>query len=86
MPLQTFVIDVPEGYNMRHSFYKVQSMSKDYVETRGRKPYIDLENIDDRDVKSKWKALNREKVQIYNKRYYDKKKAKQLEANANIEN
>jgi hypothetical protein len=64
MVLTTFVFDVPEGYKMRHSFYKVQTLNPDYVETRGRK------SKDDGD----------DKVRNYNKKYYAKKKKKILEA------
>ena len=54
MVLTTFVFDVPEGYKMRHSFYKVQTLNPDYVETRGRKPNDN----------------GNEKVKNYNKKYY----------------
>ena len=64
MVLTTFVFDVPEGYKMRHSFYKVQTLNPDYIETRGRK------SKDDGD----------DKVRNYNKKYYEKKKKKLLEA------
>ena len=64
MVMTTFVFDVPEGYKMRHSFYKVQTLNPDYVETRGRK------SKDDGD----------DKVRNYNKKYYAKKKKKILEA------
>ena len=65
MVLTTFVFDVPEGYKMRHSFYKVQTLNPDYVETRGRKPSDSEKN---------------DKVKDYNKTYYEKRKKKLLEA------
>lgn len=75
MVLRTIIIDVPEGYNVRNSIYKVKTLDPQYVETRGRKPYMDQATLEEREGRSKWQAENRDKIKISNKRYYEKKKA-----------
>jgi hypothetical protein len=75
MVLQTVIIDVPEGCGMRHSFYKVKTLDPDYVETRGRKPYTEDTNLENKSASAKWKLINRDHVKEYNRLHYKQKKA-----------
>ena len=74
MVLQTFIIDVPEGCGMRHSFYKVKTLDPNYVETRGRKPYTEDTNLENKSASAKWKLINRDHVKEYNRLHYKQKK------------
>lgn len=65
--MKTIIFKVPDGYNIRHSFYKLKSLDDDYVETRGRpNNYLNPEE----DEQATLKEIKR----AYNKKYYDKKK------------
>ena len=60
---------------MRHSFYRLKTLEVDYVEVRGRKPYADDTNLENKSKAQLWKINHRDHVREYNKRHYEERKA-----------
>ena len=84
MVIQTISIDVPEGFKLKYSVYKVKSLDVNFIENRGRNrrmdetaPYLKPNQI--------WEIAHRDHVKSYNREYYLKSKAKkELAAEAKI--
>lgn len=74
MITQTLVVKVPDGYELKYNIVKVKSDTK-----RGR-PLSNLKN--DPEART-WNVRNRELVSLYNKEYYQRKKAERLQQKEN---
>ena len=56
MAIQTISVEVPDGFKLKYSVYKVQSLDVNYIENRGRNRRMDEEapkkNLGDRSSRS----------------------------------
>jgi len=75
MAIQTISVEVPTGFKLKHSVYKVQSLDVNYVENRGRNRRMDEESPNPK-KKQIWEIAHRDYVESYNREYYLKNKAK----------
>jgi hypothetical protein len=75
MAIQTISDEVPTGFKLKYSVYKVQSLDVNYIENRGRNRRMDEEapNLKKKQI---WEIAHRDHVKSYNREYYLKSKAK----------
>jgi hypothetical protein len=74
-PWQTISVEVPSGFKLKYSVYKVESLDVNYIENRGRNRRMD-EDAPNLKKKQIWEIANRDYVKSYNREYYLARKAK----------
>ena len=74
-PWQTISVEVPTGFKLKYSVYKVESLDVNYIENRGRNRRMD-EDAPNLKKKQIWEIANRDYVKSYNREYYLARKAK----------
>ena len=75
MAIQTISVEVPTGFKLKYSVYKVESLDVNYIEKRGRNRRMN-EEAPDLKKKQVWEIANRDYVKSYNREYYLARKAK----------